>query len=228
MKKLFSICVVAVLCIFTAVDVSAQKSKSFAGTVKFSIKYEGDTDPQKHIPGEFVLSVFGNKQKLSVPEQGFQRITDGDAVTVTILLDIPGNRMGYTVKKESIEESFTAIKYTYTKSEETKTICGYVCTRYDVTIFNIEEDEESKAIVYTTTEIGDGNNINSVSLPGLTGFPLYLEEDDDGIKQIQEAIEVKKTKIKSVDFLVPADYTMYDSEEEFQAKIQELYGGGGE
>jgi hypothetical protein len=219
---------VAVLCVCTAVEVSAQKSKSFAGTVKFSTKYEGDIDPQKHIPGEITFSVFGNKQKLSIPEQGVHQITDGDAVTVTILIDIPGNRMGYIIKKEVLEENFAARKYTYTKSEETKTICGYVCTRYDVTIFDIEEDEESKAVVYTTTEIGESSNINSVTFPGLTGYPLYMEEDDDGVKQIQEAIEVKKTKIKAVDFLVPSDYTMYDSQEEFQTKIQELFGGGGE
>jgi hypothetical protein len=57
---------------------------------------------------------------------------------------------------------------------------------------------------------------------------LYIEQGDDGVTMIQEAIEVKKTKIKSVDFLVPSDYTMYDTREEFQAKIQELYGSGGE
>ncbi|MDR1459462.1 MAG: hypothetical protein LBI60_04545 [Bacteroidales bacterium] len=228
MKKLFSICVVAVLCIFTAMEVNAQKSKSFAGTIKFSVKYEGDIDPQKHVPTEFVLSIFGNKQKISIPEQYFQQIMDGDAVTSTVLLDIPGNRMGYVVKKEVIDENFSTKKYTYTKSEETKTICGYVCTRYDVTIFDVEEDEETKAVVYTSTEVGENNNINSLSFPGLAGYPLYIEEEDDGIKQIQEAIEIKKTKIKAVEFLIPNDYTLYDSQEEFQAKIQEVFGGGGE
>jgi hypothetical protein len=226
MKKLFFICVVAVMCIFTVVEVSAQKSKSFAGTIKISVKYTGDIDPQKHVPSESVLSVFGNKQKIS--GQGFQQILDGDAVTVTVLIDIPGNRMGYTVKKEEIEESFAAKKLTYTKSDETKTVCGYVCTRYDVTVFDIEEDEESKVIVYTTTDIGENNNINSLSLPGLTGFPLYIEQESDGVTVIQEAIEVKKTKIKSVDFMVPADYTMYNSQEELQTKIKEIYGSGGD
>jgi hypothetical protein len=225
MKKLCSICVVAVLCIFTAMNVNAQKSKGFAGTIKFSIKYEGDTDPQTHQPGEYVCTVFGNKQKTST--QWYQQITDGDAVTSTVLLDIPGNRMGYTQKKEAIEEALAAVKFTYAKSEETKTICGYVCTRYDVTVLNVEEDEESKVIVYTTTEIGSGNNINSTSLPGLTGFPLYVEQENDGVKSIQEAIEVKKAKIKSVDFMIPSDYTIYNSQEELQEKVQELFGSGG-
>ncbi|MDR0603062.1 MAG: DUF4412 domain-containing protein [Bacteroidales bacterium] len=226
MKKLCSICVVAVLCVFTAMEVNAQKSKSFAGTVKFAIKYEGDTDPQTHQPGEYICTVFGNKQKTS--NQWYQQIVDGDAVTITVLLDIPGNRMGYTQKKESIEEQFSAVKLTYTKSEETKTICGYVCTRYDITVLDVEEDEESKVIVYTTTEIGSGNNINSTTLPGLTGFPLYIEQESEGVKSIQEAIEVKKAKIKSVDFMVPSDYTIYDTQEEFQEKLQELMGSGGE
>jgi hypothetical protein len=218
--------VVAVLCIFTAVDVNAQKSKAFAGTVKFSVKYEGDTDPQKHVPYEFVYTILGNRQKIS--NQGFSQITDGDAVTVTVLLEIPGNKMGYVAKKEDVEESFAVKKFTYTKGEETKTICGYVCTRYDITVFDIEEDEEAKAILYTTTEIGDGNNINALSFPGLTGYPLYIEEDEDGVKTIHEAIEIKKAKIKSVDFMIPSDYTIYSSQEEFQGKLKELFGSEGE
>lgn len=230
MKKIFSISVIAAFafCMFTSIQANAQKVK-FAGTVKFNVKYEGDTDPQKHVPGEFQVSIFGNKAKL---QSGIQLlIMDGEAYTTTVLLDFPGEPMGSVIKKEELQEMYENIKYTYTKKEETKTICGYVCTRYDIKKYDVEEDEETNIIVYTTTEIGDNNNINNIFIsyfPGLTGFPLYVESESNGAKQIQEATEVKKTKLKAVDFLVPSKYKVYDSQEEMGAKIQELYGGGEE
>ena len=226
MKKIFSISVIAAfaLCMFANVQVNAQKVK-FAGTVKIAVKYEGDTDPQKHVPAEAVFTIFGNKVKLS--QQVYTQILDGDAGTVTILLDFPGNRVGYVIPKEDFLEKQSTVKFTYTKSDETKTICGYVCTRYDITAYDIEEDEETKIVAYTTTEIGENTNINAFEYPGLTGFPLYTEVESDGVKAIQEIIEVKKTKVKAVDFLVPSDYKML-TKEEYQELMQQLMGGGRE
>ena len=223
MNKLFSTVVVA-LAMFSVMNVSAQKSKSFAGTIKFHIKYEGNIDPRIHVQEDVVYTIFGNKIKFT---QGMAtQITDGDAVTQTVLYDVPGDRAGYVLSKEYIEELIqSAKKYTYKKSNETKTICGYVCTRYDVTIYDVEEDEETKAIVYTTTEIGEDENINSIEYPGLTGYPLYKEVDENGVKTISEAIEIKATKVKSVDFLIPSDYKMM-TKEEFQEFIRSMFGGG--
>jgi len=226
MKKIFSISVIAAfaLCMFANVQVNAQKVK-FAGTVKIAVRYEGDTDPQKHVSGEVAFTIFGNKMKLS--QQGYTRILNGDAGTITILLDIPGNKVGYVVSKEDILERQSAVKYTYTKGDDTKTICGYVCTRYDITAYDIEEDEENKVVAYTTTEIGDNADINTFEYPGLTGYPLYIEIENNGVKAIQEVVEVKKTKVKAVDFLVPSGYKML-TKEEYQELIQQLMGGGGE
>lgn len=221
MKKLFSICVVA-LSMFTVLTANAQKSKIFGGTVKFSVKFEGNTDPRSHVPRDIVYTILGNKTKMV--NQQFIQILDGDAVTNTMLLDVPGYRVGSTITKEQIEEGHSSVKYTYTKGEDTKTICGYVCTRYDITLYNVEEDEELKFFVYTTTEIGENNNINSVEYPGLTGYPLYKEIEIKGIKTITEATEIKATKVKSVDFLTPSDYKMMPSEEFFRL----IFGGGEE
>jgi hypothetical protein len=225
MRRLFSISIITALCFFAVTSANAQKSKAFAGTVKFSTKYEGELDPQKHVPGEQVYTIYGNKIKVNSPQSVV--ILNGDAITVTFLLDVPGYRMGYTQTKEEIKEEMAARKYTYVKGTETKVICGYTCTRYDITIYDIEEDEEYKKIVYTTTEIGADTNINAFGHPGLTGFPLYEESEHKGVKTIEEAIEVKKGKIKDVDFLVPGDYKMYTLEE-FMEKIRELTGGAEE
>jgi hypothetical protein len=225
MKRLFSISIITALCFFAVTSANAQKSKAFAGTVKFSIKYEGELDPQKHVPGDQLYTIYGNQMKLNNPQSVI--ILNGDAKTVTFLLDIPGYRMGYTQTKEESQEEMAARKYTYVKGTETKVICGYTCTRYDVTIYDIEEDEEYKEIVYTTTEIGADENINAFGHPGLSGYPLYSEFEHDGVKTIEEAVEVKKGKIKDVDFLVPGDYKMYTLDE-FKEKIQELMGGAAE
>jgi hypothetical protein len=222
MKKLVFIISIAIIGVATTTSVKAQKSKSsFAGTMKFSTKYEGNTNPQQHVPYDLNYTVFGNRVKLNA---GIQTILmDGNTVSVTVLLDIPGNRIGYTQTKEAIEAEQATMKYTITKGEDTKTICGYVCDHYDITVYDAEEDEETKVIVYTTTEIGENNNINSLNYPGLTGFPLYTEQElSGGVKKIDEAMEVKKGKIKATDLMLPIDYKIYNSLEEFQEKIKEL------
>jgi hypothetical protein len=102
-----------------------------------------------------------------------------------------------------------------------------VCTRYDITIYDAGSDEETTAIAYTTTEIGTDENINNFDYPGLTGFPLYIEEISRGVKETSEAIQVKATKVKSVDFLVPSDYDIMTFPK-FNAYIKALRSRGDE
>ena len=218
MRKSFSIFVVAAWGIFTVLTASAQKTSSFAGTVKMSVKYEGNTNPQIHMPHNTTYTILGNKFKVISPP-GIIQIADGDAGAISVLYDIPGHfvhKTGYKMSKEEFEEAFESKKLTYTKKEgDTMTICGYLCTRYDIAIYDTEEDEETMVIVYTTTEIGENNNINAFEFPGLTGFPLYQETEANGVKTIAKAIEIKKTKIKSVDFLTPEGYKIFPSRMEW-------------
>jgi hypothetical protein len=207
MKKSFSILVVVAVAMFNVLAVNAQKSDSFAGTVKFSVKYEGDINPKDHTPHEEVYTIFGNKLKAIRPPYQVL-IFDGNTVTATVLYDIPINKCGYKASKEYIEADQETKNYTYKKSEETKTICGYVCTRYDVTIYDTEDETEETGFIYTTTEIGESSDINAFDYPGLTGFPLYQEMVENGAKTIKEAIEVKPTKVKSMDFLIPSGNKM--------------------
>jgi len=224
MKKSISILVVgAALSIVTVFTTNAQKSSSFAGTIKISIKYEGENrNPQEHVPKEQFYTVFENKMKVQ-DGPWWVYLYDGDKGTMTRLLDIPGNRGGCTHPAEVVE-SFLGLstkKFTYKKGEETKVICGYVCTRYDITIYDTETEEETTVIAYTTTEIGKDYNINNFEYPGLTGFPLYTESEHKGVKTIEEAIEVKPTKVKAIDFLIPTNYKMM-TPLEFNAYLKSL------
>jgi len=229
MKKIFSISLIAAFTcfMFANVQVSAQKSKAFAGTVKFHVKYEGDTDPQKHVPQDYMVTIFGNKMKQLYYEGQLIAISDCNALTTIVLYNIPGYQIGYIDTAEKYDSETSNTKLTFTEGTDTKTICGYVCKRYDVTIYDKEEDEETALIVYTTTEIGENNNINAMSLSGLTGYPLYMEVESDGIKRITEATEVKATKIKAVDFMIPSSYKIMSQEEVYET-LQTLMGGGGE
>jgi hypothetical protein len=235
MKKEIVVVAVAILCTMVSYRTFAQKY--FAGTVKMETKYEGDIDPQKHVPHENTFTVFDNKIKQTFTGGGFsmQRIEDGDAMSVTVLYDILGyGKVGYTANKEAVEEELSHVKFSYEERSDTKTICGYECKGYNVTIVvsaDADEDEddedddedevtEVKIIVYTTLEIGKDNNINAFKFPGLAGFPLYTEREGNGVKQISQAKEVKKGKVKAVDFLIPSDYKMCGNEDEFEQEMQ--------
>ena len=215
MKKIFSISLIAAFAcfMFANVQVSAQKSKTFAGTVKFHIKFEGDTDPQKHIPQDYMVTIFGNKMKQLQHNGMVIQIINYNALTETVLFNIPGYQMAYVDTHKRYDPETSDTKITYTAGTDTKTICGYVCKRYDIVAYDKEEDEERTLVVYTTTEIGENNNINALSFPGLIGYPLYTEVESEGVKVIIEATEVKATKIKDVDFMIPSSYKIMSKEE---------------
>ena len=220
MKKLMSILTVAVVCNALIYSSFAQKTP-FAGTVKFEQKYEGNINPQKHIPIEATYTIFENKTKVTLfMGVNVFIIQDGDALVRTVLIDIPQGRIGLTDSKEEVDEELLMKKFTYAERDDTKTICGYECKGYDVTCIVMSDDDddedeatEIKTIVYTTQEIGKDNNINAFDYPGLSGFPLYTETEADGVKTIVQAKEVKKSKVKATDFLIPSDYKMLEGEQ---------------
>ncbi|MCL2131046.1 MAG: hypothetical protein FWH36_01120 [Lentimicrobiaceae bacterium] len=225
MKKIIFGLAVAISC--TTVSYKSFAQKYFAGTITFETKYEGDTDPQRHIPSQQTCIIFENKEKAELYNGVLRTIKDGDALTVTMLVDWPGYpRIGYVSDKEATQKALSSQKFSYEERSDTKTICGYECKGYNVTAVVKEEEEEDeeeeavelKYIVYTTKEIGKDDNINALDYPGLSGYPLYVESEKDGVKTIIQASEVKKSKLKAVDFMVPSDYKMC-SEEEFQEEM---------
>ena len=222
MKKLFSIFVVSACGIFAVLTADAQKSSSYAITVKFSVQSNGDISAQNPPLRENVYTIFGNKLKVTDP-RGITQIIDCDDLTATLLFNIKGSKSGYMLHKEVFEDMFKSKQFSYAKEKDTMMICGYVCTRYNITIYDTGVEKETKVIAYTTTEIGANSNINKLQYPGLTGFPLYLETEEDGVKIIEKAVEIKKTKVKSTDFSIPPDYKMFSSEEEWEKYIQTIF-----
>lgn len=212
MKKILIVFAVAMLGLLTW----GNAQKPFAGTIKKHSFIEGTDDPNILAQGESESSVtlFGNYTKTVItPQEGFGiiTITNGDAKTVTMILDIMGMGKYYSeVPADKIAERLKNTKYEYKKTGEKKTIAGYECDKVNVTATDLETDESSEVVVYISTAINPNPEINFVELPGLAGFPLRIEQktsvDGTDVTVVDEALEViPNKKIKVVDFMLPAD-----------------------
>lgn len=212
MKKI-ALVLVVVMMGFTAL-VSAQKP--FAGTIKMHTHIEGTDDPNITSQGEsdYSITLFGNYTKTVIsPQEGFgiTTISNGDAKTVTVLLDIMGmGKYFIETPAEKIQERLKNIKMDYNKTGEKMTIAGYECEKINVTATDLETDETEDMVVYVSTAINAGDAINFQQYPGLAGYPMRSESktDVDGtpVTVVDEATEVvANKKIKVVDFLLPSD-----------------------
>lgn len=212
MKKI-ALVLVVVMMGFTAL-VSAQKP--FAGTIKMHTHIEGTDDPNITSQGEsdYSITLFGNYTKTVIsPQEGFgiTTISNGDAKTVTVLLDIMGmGKYFIETPAEKIQERLKNIKMDYNKTGEKMTIAGYECEKINVTATDLETDETEDMVVYVSTAINAGDAINFQQYPGLAGYPMRSESktDVDGtpVTVVVEATEVvANKKIKVVDFLLPSD-----------------------
>ncbi len=218
--KRITILVFTIIYCFTTINTIAQKKKEFAGIVKFNIKYEGEIDPQKlaTAPTSLSFTIAGNNTKITINGQGFVQhiVSLGDSSQELTIIDHPMQQIVIKKSKENFDEEKEYLKYTIIPSDETKTICNYVCKRYDLIIEDIEKESETKMIYFTTEEIGRDENIN-FSTPGLKGYPLYQEQIIGNIKIIYEAVEVKKKKIKPAEFLLPANFQVITYDEYIEA-----------
>lgn len=215
MKRIIVV-LIAIVCGMSSQNLMAQKNKAFSGTIKFSVKYEGEIDPQilANAPTELNFMVFGNNTKLIIEGDGYFQyvVSIGDSSQENTIVDHPMQKIIVKKMKENFDEEQEMLKYTVVSSEETKVICGYTCKRYDITIENIEEGGERKMVCYTTEEIGLDERIN-FDTPGLKGYPLYQEELIGELKVINEATEVKKKKINPAEFLLPTGFQVYTYDE---------------
>ena len=117
-------------------------------------------------------------------------------------------------KKAKKEAKVLDIKYL----DETKEIAGYKCKKAEITL----EGEEETIIVYYTEEINTQET--KAQYKGLKGFPMSYEINTPEMKMVMTVKEVKKEKVSSAEFTVPAEYEEMTMEE-FQAKMSESMMG---
>ncbi len=231
MKRIATIVSMVIMCGFMSTELNAQKVKSFSGLVTFSIKYEGDIDPMRlaNAPKERIYTIAGNNTKYTVSGQGFVQhvVNIGDSSQNLMIIDHPMQKLVIKKDREDFEEDFEYVDIKVVPSDETKTICGYACKRYDIEVKDLEKESEIKVICYTTEEIGVDENIN-FETPGLKGYPLYQEQHIGEIKIITEAVKVKKKKIKPAEFLIPSGFEIISYDDYMEAVRASQNSGGGE
>lgn len=229
MTRIFTIIVMMVL------SVSAFAQKPFAGNITFESTSPDCTDPNfaSQLAEETQeLIVMGNNWRINM-NMGIDVIviSNGNSKTLTTIFDIPGYGKYYNkVTAEQLQEATANIKRDFEYTDETKSILGYNCKKVIVKVTNLETDEETTEILWVTTELGLGDDINFAQYPGLKGYPLSTEEkkefNGDQFTVITNATKITPNKkVKATDFLLPSDAKDFaDAPED----LKKMLGGGGE
>ncbi len=189
--------------------------KPFAGKIVFEMTAEGISDP--NVAAQLAeatqeIIVMGNNSRMEA-NQGIDVITisNGDAKTYTVILGIPGYGKYYVKQTaEDLEKKMQTSKVDYEYLSDTKTIAGYKCTKVIEKVTDLETDEEKTSVLWVTTELGLGDNINFFEHPGLKGYPLASENktelNGEECTIITSATSVTPDKkVKATQFLLPSD-----------------------
>jgi len=219
----------------TILSVSAFAQKPFAGNITFESTSPDCSDPNfvsqlAEETQEFI--VMGNNWRINM-NMGIDVIiiSNGNSKTLTTIFDIPGYGKYYNkATLEKLQEATANIKRDFEYTDETKNITGYNCKKVIVKITNLETDEEDTEILWVTTELGLGDDINFASYPGLKGYPLCTESkkeyNGEEFTVISTATKITPNKkVKATDFLLPSDAKDFEDAPE---DLKKMLGGGGE
>ena len=227
MKTIFKLMCVT-LALLVSFSVSAQKKeKTFAGIIKYSISYE-DLDPQYkgQVPTDMITYVKDGKIRMDqvspMYTMGAITLEDGSAI---VLIDVMGQKLATQQTKEDIEKAKAEAKESgdikdsepvVKATDETKTIAGYKCTKYEITT-----DGETME-VFVTEEINMPENYYENSqVKGVKGVPMEYTMSANGLNMTMTAKEVKKGGVNNSMFMITDDYQKLSAEE-----FAKMLGGG--
>lgn len=194
----------------------------FEGSVVYSMEIEGmEMDPTtQSMLGTMETKIFvkGDKSRTEVNMAMAKNITIADSKkkTATVLMDVMGMKYALKVGSEDMareEEASKDIKINYI--DETKEIAGYKCKKAQIT-----NKENITVNVFYSEEIAGGSYDNKFK--GLKGFPMEYEMNQNGMKMLITANEVRKEKVDDKIFEIPEGYKETTKEE-----LQKMFGGAG-
>ena len=196
-------------------SVSVMAQKPFAGNITFEMSAEGCSDP--NVAAELAeqsleYTVMGSNYRMEM-SQGIDVVTiaNGTNKTYTVILGIPGYGKYYIQQnEEDVNKKMSTTKFDYNYTNEEKTISGYKCKKVIVTATDLETDEEESAVLWVTSELGLGDDINFFEHPGLKGYPLSTEVktemNGEDVTLITQATKiVPNKKVKPTMFMLPSD-----------------------
>ena len=218
MKKSIKTFVILMAISFTFCSASFAQKK-FRGILTVSYSYTGmDAATIAQLPKSKTLMVYDNlsKEQTNYGPVLMEQILNGDAKTISILLDQMGDKkyLKFTTEEsKQLADKVTDIKIIYT--EETKSIAGYTCKKAIVTSKNEDGITISDTVFYSEELGNEALNWGS-KFEGLKGMPMQYKVTQDELVITVMVTEVKKGKVKDTDFLIPSDYVEFSAEEKQQ------------
>lgn len=216
-------------------SVGAFAQKPFAGNITFEMSAEGCSDP--NIAAELAeqtveYTIMGNSYRIDMNIGiDMTTIVNGNSKTYTVIFGFPGYGKYYIQQtEEDIQKKTANLKYDYEYTSEEKTVAGYTCKKVIAKVTDLETDEEKNEVLWVTSELGLGDNINFFDNPGLKGYPLCsevkTEMNGENVTIITTATKVvPNKKVKPTAFLLPSDAKdIKDAPEE----LKQMLGGAGE
>jgi len=202
-------------------------AKEFKGVITYKITFPGmeiDASMAAMMPKLATLTIKESKSKfeINMGQMGSQiQLIDGDAKTVTTVMNMMGQKIYYTETQEEVNADMGDDKsVSIDMKDETKEIAGYECQKAVVTV--IDGKNEMFFTVYFTDEIGSAAlNIDNPYFSDIPGAMLEFAIDTGGGKMKMEAISVDKKNIDDSEFEVPEGYEKKTKEE-----MEAMFGGG--
>ncbi len=224
MKRFLSFMMVAAIIMGLT---SSALAKDFKGVINYKITYPGmevDASMAAMMPKMATLTIKDHMSKfeINMGQMGSQiQITDGEAKTVTTVMNMMGQKFYYIESEEDINENLEENeKVSVDVTDETKEIAGYECTKAIVTVN--EGGEEMAFTIYFTEEIGSSSlNIDNPYFKEIPGAMLEFEIATGGGTMKMEATSVNKKNVADSDFEVPEEY-----QEKTAAEVEQMFGGG--
>ncbi len=225
MRKIFGIGFIAILAVLVLTSSSPKKkkkAKQFRGTVTYSLTYEGDalSDIQKaKLPKSISIKMYDGMSKFDeVMGPATQTTIINPKSNKYIVLIEAGLKKAALVMKYSDINSDSLLKYTteIDYSSDTKIIAGYSCKKAIVTFTPKEgvDDEERMYSVFYSEELGSVDDNNDGYFKGIPGMLLESYQVSPGMVVKYLATEVKKGKVKDLDFLMPSDFKEFTDQDE--------------
>lgn len=200
--------------------VGAFAQKPFAGNITFEMTAEGCSDPNiaaQLAEQSLEYTVMGNNFRMDIADEGLDVsfITNGNNKTESVVLNIQGYGKFYCQKnEEQIKNELNTTKFDYNYTDESKVIAGYNCKKVILKETDLETDEEKEVVLWVTSELGLGDDINFSKYPELKGYPLgnsvVSEINGEEVTIVTTATKVAPNKkVKATNFLLPSDAVLY-------------------
>ncbi len=193
--------------------------KEFKGEITYKITYpDQDLEPaiKAQLPTQAKMYVMGNYAKVvrSMGMIDIVQVIDGEAKTVTMMIAGSGQKKYITLTEEQINAQNAEIEISgVEKTDETKEIAGYTAHKV-VGSYENEYGETTENVYWVAPEIGnEALNFSDPMLKGIDGVSLEYTEKLGEYTMKLTASEIKETKLKETDFLVPDDYEKFTEEE---------------